>query len=127
MARTLPRKEEGRSQAAVALGVFLAAAVGFVVYEVLPFYYYYYDLKSQMQRAIASAAVETDEEIRRSLMAVVKRHGIVCGERDLQVARTGDAIKISLQYKEPLTLPLFQRDVSLHDFEFNAEAEGRIR
>lgn len=119
--------EAGRSLVVTVLGAVAAFVVGFLVYEVVPFYYYYFDLKNHMQREITFAAVETDEEIRRSLMAVVRRHGIACGERDLQITREGDTMGISLHYSEPLGFSFFGTGVTLHTFEFDAAAQGSFK
>jgi hypothetical protein len=80
-----------------------------------------------MQRALYTASVETDEEIRRSLMAVVKRHGITCGERDLQVVRQGDTIEVSLRYTEGVKVALFGKEATLFTLGFNASAKDTVK
>ena len=120
-------REVGKGTLTTVVGAAVAVLAVFVVYQAVPFYYYNFDLKNHMQRAIGTAGVETDEEIRRDLMAVVKRHGITCGDRDLQVVREGDTISLALHYVEPLSLSLFGRDITLHSFEFDATAKGRFR
>lgn len=119
--------EEGRSAVVTGVGVVLTLIVGFMVYRLVPLYYYYFDLQNHMRRAITAAAVETDEEIRRSLMAVIRRHGITCGDRDLRVTREGDTMKLSLHYTEGLGVSLFGREVTLKTIDFDASAQGSFR
>jgi len=119
--------EGGRSAVVTGVGVVLTLIVGFMVYRLVPLYYYYFDLQNHMRRAITAAAVETDEEIRRSLMSVIRRHGITCGDRDLQVAREGDTMKLSLHYTEGLGVSLFGREVTLKTIDFDASAQGSFR
>lgn len=121
------RFEAGKSLWVAGLGAGIALAATYLLYAVIPFYYYYFDLKNHMQLALSSAAVETDEEIRRSLMAVVKRHGISCGERDLQVVRQGDTIEIALRYAEGIKVALFSKQITLAALNFNASVRGKIK
>jgi outer membrane lipopolysaccharide assembly protein LptE/RlpB len=105
----------------------VALGASYLAYAVVPLYYYYFDLKNHMQRALYTASVETDEEIRRSLMAVVKRHGITCGERDLQVVRQGDTIEVSLRYTEGVKVALFGKEATLFTLGFNASAKDTVK
>jgi hypothetical protein len=122
-----PGLEAGRSLWVAGIGALASLAAGYAVYVVVPFYYYYFDLKNQMQRAVSVAAVETDEEIRRSLMAVVKRHGISCGDRDLQVSRQNDTIEMSLSYSEGVKVSMFGREATLWTLNFDASTRGRYK
>ena len=119
--------EQGRSLAVTAVGAFLAVVTGFFVYQLIPLYYYYFDLQNHMRRVIPTAAVETDEEIRRSLMAVIKRHGISCGDRDLQVSRGDGTMEISLRYSETVRVGLFGKELPLFSLNFDASAKGSVR
>lgn len=109
------------------VGALLCLVGCYLLYAVVPFYYYYFDLKNHMRRAISVAAVESDEEIRRSLMAVVRRHGISCGDRDLQVSRQGDTIELGLSYTEGVKVAMFGREATLWTLAFDASAKGRYR
>lgn len=118
---------QGKSLLVTVVAVVVSLVAGFLVCRLVPLYYYYFDLQNHMRRAIASAAIETDEEIRRSLMSVIRRHGISCGERDLQVARDGDTIMVSLHYTEGLRVSLFGKEITLRSLDFDASAKGKIR
>ena len=119
--------EQGKSMLVTAVAVVVSLVAGFLAYRLVPLYYYYFDLQNHMRRAIVSASVETDEEIRRSLMSVIRRHGISCGERDLQVVRDGDTIGVSLHYTEGLRVSLFGKEITLQSLDFDASAKGKIR
>ncbi len=118
---------QGKSLLVTVVAVVVSLVAGFLGCRLVPLYYYYFDLQNHMRRAIASAAIETDEEIRRSLMSVIRRHGISCGERDLQVARDGDTIMVSLHYTEGLRVSLFGKEITLRSLDFDASAKGKIR
>ena len=118
----------GRKKLFIALlGAVTTALVVSLLYVVVPFYYYYFDLRNHMRQAIATAAVYSDEEIRRSLMEVVRQHGITCGDRDMQIRREGGTIKLSLSYIEGLGFTALGREVTLYSLHFNAAAEGSFR
>lgn len=100
-----------------------AAIVVFLGYKIIPFYYYYFDLKSNAAQVIKNAAVESDDEIRRSLFEVVKRNGVSVDPREIRIQRNGGRIRIWMSYKEVLDVAVFGRTVELYTFEFVPSAE----
>ena len=92
-------------------------------YKVLPFYYYYFDIKSNCSQVLRNAAVESDEELRRDLLEVAERHGIEATARDIGIQRVGSRIKIWLNYKERLEVSFKGMTVTLYTFDFTPSAE----
>ncbi len=95
----------------------------FLGYKVVPFYYYYYDLKSNCSQVLRNAAVESDEELRRDLLEVAQKHGIEVTARDIGIQRVGSRIKIWLKYQEHLDVSFKGRTITLYTFDFTPSAE----
>ena len=102
----------------------LTAAVLFLGYKIVPFYYYYFDIQSNCAQVLRNAAVESDEELRRDLIEVVRRNGIDKEARDIGIQRIGGRIKIWLNYQEDLEVSLMGKSFTLYRFDFTPTAEG---
>jgi len=102
----------------------LTAAVLFLGYKIVPFYYYYFDIQSNCAQLLRNAAVESDEELRRDLIEVVRRNGIEKEPRDIGIQRIGGRIKIWLNYQEDLEVSLLGKSFTLYRFDFTPTAEG---
>ena len=96
----------------------------FLGYKVVPFYYYYFDIQSNCAQLLRNAAVESDEELRRDLIEVVRRNGIDKEARDIGIQRIGGRIKIWLNYQEDLEVSLMGKSFTLYRFDFTPTAEG---
>ena len=108
--------------------VVLLAVVGWLGYKLVPLYYYYLDLRNQCAQVIKEqAAVASDEEIRRVVGRVIKRHGIPAEERDVVIERRDADMKIELPYREKLELSVMGYTVTLWQFDLVASAEGRFK
>jgi hypothetical protein len=122
------RSEQGRIlYKTVALGLLLAVS-GWLGYKMVPLYYYYLDLRNQFAQVIGEqGAVASDEEIRRIVGRVIKRHGIPAEERDVAIQRDEAVMTIELPYREKLELSLMGYNLVLWQFELVATAQGRYR
>jgi hypothetical protein len=122
------RSERGRIvYKTVALGLLLAV-IGWLGYKLVPLYYYYLDLRNQFAQVIGEqGAVASDEEIRRIVGRVIKRHGVPAEERDVAVQRGDTVMTIELPYREKLELSVMGYNWTLWQFELVAAAQGRYR
>ncbi len=122
------RSEQGRIlYKTVALGLLLAVS-GWLGYKLVPLYYYYLDLRNQFAQVIGEqGAVASDEEIRRIVGRVIKRHGIPAEERDVAIQRDETLMTIELPYREKLELSLLGYNLTLWQFELVAAARERYR
>ncbi len=103
----------------------LIGSVGFCAYNILPFYYYYYDLQNQFRQVISVASTETDKEIRDKLMYYIKKYEIPIGRpEDLKIEREGNRMRIGLKYQEVFYIRWQGKDYDLRTFDFNVFAEG---
>ncbi|MEY4667406.1 MAG: hypothetical protein RL518_105 [Pseudomonadota bacterium] len=105
----------------VRLGV--TALLLFVGYKVVPFYYYYFDIKSNCAQVLRNAAVRSDEELRREWLDVIRGHGIDKEPRDIGIQRIGGRVKMWLNYQEPLDVSLMGQSFTLYTFDFTPSAE----
>ena len=101
----------------------LAALVLFLGYKVVPFYYYYFDIKNNCAQVLRNAAVRSDEELRREWLEVIRGHGIEKDARDIGIQRIGGRVKMWLNYQEPLDVALFGRSFTLYSFDFTPSAD----
>lgn len=99
-------------------------AIAYAAYQIIPFYYYYFDLKSQFKQVIKVASVDTDEEIRRKLMTFIKLYQIPVEPEDLRIERSDNTMKISLKYQEVFYVTFQGKDYTIHTFDFDATTTG---
>lgn len=120
-AAPVPKQERKRGDPLVRLGLTFAAL--FLGYKVVPFYYYYFEIKSNCAQVLRNAAVRSDEELRREWLEVVRSHGIEKEPRDIGIQRIGGRVKMWLNYQEPLDVSLMGRSFTLYSFDFTPSAE----
>jgi len=101
----------------------LVALLLFVGYKVVPFYYYYFDIKSKCAQVLQNADVRSDEELRREWLEVIRNHGIEKEPRDIGIQRIGGRIKMWLNYQEELDVSLLGHHLTLYTFDFTPSAE----
>jgi len=101
----------------------LIGVVLFLGYKVVPFYYYYFDIKTNCAQVLRNAAVRSDEELRREWLEVVRSNGIEKDARDIGIQRIGGRVKMWLNYQELLDISLMGRSFTLYTFDFTPSAE----
>lgn len=104
----------------------LAAVAVFCGYQILPFYYCYFEITNQMEQVIRVASTNTDKEIREKLLYHIKKLELPVEPDDLRIERDAGVMRISLPYREIFYVTWKGKDYDLHTFEFNAYAEGRF-
>jgi hypothetical protein len=112
-----------RGRGATGLRAVTLCLLIFLGYKVVPFYYYYFDLKRNCGQLLKNAAVESDEELRRDLVEVAQRHGVEVTPRDIGIQRVGSRIKIWLHYQEHLDVTFKGMTFTLYTFDFTPTAE----
>lgn len=104
----------------------LGAAVLFCAYQIMPFYYYYYELLNQMEAVIQVAGIESDKAIRTKLAYHMKKLQIPAEIDDLKITREGNRMRLSLKYEEVFYIRYRGKDYDLRVFPFHAQAEGQF-
>ncbi len=100
--------------------------VFFVVYNVLPFYYYYFELKNQMLALTKVANVNTDLEIKEKLFEQIKDLKIPADKDDIKIHRVDGEIVISVHYQEIFYVTIGKKDYDLYVFDFSAHVQNEI-
>jgi hypothetical protein len=121
--QAVPAVPKGREKGDPLVRLGLTALVLFLGYKVVPFYYYYFDIKSNCAQVLQNAAVWSDEELRREWLEVIRVHGIEKEPRDIGIQRIGGRVKMWLHYQEPLYVSLLGRSFTLYTFDFTPSAE----
>ncbi|MGI6681353.1 MAG: hypothetical protein ACOX3T_07730 [Bdellovibrionota bacterium] len=104
----------------------LALIIVFVLYNVIPFYYYYFEIKNQMFKLSNLTNEKTDIEIKEKLYAQIKYLKIPARKDDIIITRTRNEIKISLEYNEVFYITIGKKDYDLYIFNFLAEVKNKI-
>ncbi|NMC63559.1 MAG: hypothetical protein GYA55_10390 [SAR324 cluster bacterium] len=107
----------------IVFGAILVSAV-YSASKILPFFYYYYELQSHMESMIRVAQDQSDQEIRKKLLAYIKKVEIPAREQDLKIVRGDKWMKIRLPYREVFYISWRGKDYIIHTFDFDAQAEG---
>jgi hypothetical protein len=98
-----------------------------ILYEVVPWYYCYFDLRNQMVTIIKNGAIESDEELKIKLAAMVSRAGVKRSSRDFVIERSSDAIRAHLRYTESCAVTVMGQRFQLFSKDFNLSANSKIR
>lgn len=120
------KASSGYTQLGLLLSLIFGGVIFYFCWQVVPFYYYYYDLQGLMQAQANKAQVLTDVQIRENLMEHIEKIGIpIDREDDLIINRSHNLISISLDYSEVLYVDLGEdRVYDLHIFHFQPHAES---
>lgn len=118
--------ERGAGKLTLIVFGLLVAGVVFVAYNVLPFYYYYYELQSQMEQVVKVASTNADWEVRRKIMYFVNKMKLPAEAEDLIVNREDGMIEVRLKYREVFYISWQGKDHDLWVFDFDAHAEGPV-
>ena len=94
--------------------------------NILPFYYYYFELVNQMEAHTKVAQIYSDKELREKLMYHIHKMELPVDPSDLIIERRSDTITFRLKYREIFYITWGGKDYDLHVFEFDAHATGPI-
>lgn len=123
----LGRRERGVGNLTILVFGTVVAALLYAGYQILPFYYYYYELQNQMDALARVAGEETDKSIREKLTYHIKKMELpVDPSEDLVVERVDGKIHMLLEYEEVFYIPFQGKDYTIHVFPFRAEVEREL-
>lgn len=98
----------------------------FAAFQIVPFYYYYFEIRNQMAALIHSAGTLTDGEIRHRLSGAIERLGLPVKAEDLRIERNQQRISLTFRYHEVLFIGIWGRDVALMQIPFEAQVSGPL-
>ncbi len=108
----------GLSKLTVTIFASLIALVVYCTYQILPFFYYYYELENQVLSITKVASTISDREIRRRLMYHINKMGIPLDAEEIQISRQNNRIKISMEYTEVFAVEWDGEEREIHSFDF---------
>lgn len=120
------REQRGIGKLTLLIFGAILAALLYSTYKILPFYYCFYELQSQMDQIVKVASVKTDQEIRTQLQSHIKKLEIPVEPAQLKIVRENGIIKIGLKWQEVFYLTFREKDYDIHTFDFHAYAQGSI-
>lgn len=98
----------------------IIGALVYAGFQIIPFYYCYFEILNQMDSAVRVASTQSDQELRQKLLYHIKKLGIPVDPEDLQILRKDGSMKISLSYDEVFYITFQDKDYDIHVFHFDA-------
>lgn len=121
------KDRRGASNLTVLVFGAIVVATIYTLFQIIPMYYRFFEIQSQMETIIHVADKETDPEIRRKLMYHIKKQDIPVEPEDLRIERDGSILRLSLDWEDVFSVPFFGKEYEIYTFEFNAHAEGEYK
>lgn len=113
--------ESGVSNLTILVFGTLAAIVIFVGFRIIPFYYYYYELRGQIHSVSRVASEHSDKELRRRILAKIKELDIPANPDSLIINRYDNSIRVMLEYNEEFYLTYNGKDHTIKIFPFSID------
>jgi len=115
------RARRGAGKLGCLFSLLLLVALGYFAVNIGEVYLRYYTFNDAIAQEVRFASTRTDEAIRRRLGALADSLGLPEDAARVNVRRTGNRIRVSVEYSEHVELPLFVRE-----FHFAPEAQGEL-
>lgn len=96
-------------------------ALFYSVFKVLPFYYYYYELRNHAESLARVSDDLSDEQLRQKMEEKMKELGIPAKTEDLVVERYLSQLRISLSYREEFYVKFRGKEHILRVFPFKID------
>lgn len=108
-----PAGERGAGKLKTFFFLFLFVAAIFVGFKTVPAYVAEFQLDDKMQETARFAVVqrETEEQIRDAIYKVIQDLEIPAKKEDIKVTSTNQLVTISVDYRVPVDLLVFQTDL----------------
>jgi hypothetical protein len=112
-ARAIPSKQRGEGKIKTILVLLVFAVVIFAGFRTIPAYVAEFQLADKMQEVarFAVATRQSDEQIRESIYRVMQDLDIPAKKEDIKVISTERGVSISLDYRVPVDLLVFQTEL----------------
>lgn len=102
--------------------------IGVIVYcaaEILPFYYYYYELQNDIYSVSVVADQYTDDEVRQKILQRIKELEIPVEPESLIIERNTEDIRIAIKYEEEFYIKFKGKYHTIHIFPFKIDMVTR--
>ncbi|HMO18664.1 MAG TPA: DUF4845 domain-containing protein [Oligoflexia bacterium] len=108
--------------------LFILVSCVFSAFQIIPFYYSFYEIQGLMQAQADKAQVINDTEMRRTLSREMKKLNIPADpEEDLKINRYSGKIVLELSYEEVFFVDFGGGyDFDIWTFKFNPRGEAKL-
>ncbi|MEZ4753381.1 MAG: hypothetical protein R3A13_03615 [Bdellovibrionota bacterium] len=120
------RRQNGVGKITLIVFSAIIASIVYLGFQILPFYYYYFELENQFAAHIRVASTHTDQEIRKKIEYHLKKLAIPADPEALKIERSREFMRISLKYTEIFEIYWQGKYHTIWKFPFNAKAEGKF-
>jgi len=112
--RNLLHNTEGKGITGCLVFIVLLGLTIFLSIELIPVYYSYYSMESEVKREISKAGAHSlrDEEIVHNILDVAKRNDVPLKEEGIQIERIAGQIIIIVRYAVPTDFVVLKRDLN---------------
>lgn len=118
--------EEGASQLTLVFFALLTIATLYLVAQVAPALYRYYELESQAEAMARRATIVSDDEILRRLTELIVKHNLPADPDDITIYRAPNELEITLDYESPITIPWIEGEWEIYTFEFHLKVREEV-
>jgi Flp pilus assembly protein TadG len=107
------RGERGEGRLKTVLFLLFFASAIFIGFKTLPAYVAEYQLADKMQETARFAVVQrqSEEQIRETIFKVIQDLNIPCKKEDIKVTTNASAVTISVDYRVPVDLIIYQTEL----------------
>lgn len=120
--------QRGAGKLTVLVFGLLAGVAVFTAFQIVPFYYYFYELQNQFEAHAKAADMYTNTQLKQKLLYHINRMEIpIPSEDSLRLERSKDTMNISLAYTETFYVTWGGKYYDLHTFNFHAKASEKYR
>jgi hypothetical protein len=113
--------EAGIGKITLVVLVCFVSALVYSIFKVIPFYYYYYELRNHAESLARVSDELSDDQLRQKMEEKMKELGIPAKTEDLVVERYLSQLRISLSYQEEFYLKFKGREHILKVFPFKID------
>lgn len=122
----LKKSDEGASQLTLIFFGLLSITTLYLVAQVAPVLYRYYELESQAEAMARRATIVSDAEILRRLTELIVKHNLPADPSDIHIYRAPNEMEITLDYDSPITIPWIDGEWEIYTFEFHLKVQEKI-
>jgi hypothetical protein len=112
--QSLLNNVEGKGIVGCLVFIVLLGVTIFLSIELIPVYYSYYSMESEVKKEISKAGARSmrDEEIVGNLLEVAKRNDVPLKKEDITIERIAGQIIIDINYAVPTDFVVFKHDLT---------------
>lgn len=114
-------RQRGEGQFGCIVGLVILIAAGWVAYKMIPVKVKTADLRRTVTDSARSAGRMKDPQIRRAILEKAKQLDLPVSNRDINIQRRSEIIRIEVQYTVPVEFPGYT-----YNWDFDLRAENPI-